>query len=166
MSDDRGAAALAERIGREKNAGGVPTIWRAIYFEYAQRLIGEQGRFLPDGWPSEGVVGVLDQEVRRLREALDTVSGYVLTASWPTGSPMEQHRQEAITALDAALSPEADHAAWAERVIDRWAPDTTSRVVEAEARALAGASHVHGAIPARFWREAIEKRLASPEAET
>ena len=49
---------------------------------------------------------------------------------------------------------------WAEQVIDRWAPDERSRAIEAEARRLAGANHVRGAIPARFWREAIAREYA------
>lgn len=37
----------------------------------------------------------------------------------------------------------------------------TASAIEARARELAGGNHAHGAIPARFWREAIEEYLLS-----
>jgi hypothetical protein len=43
-------------------------------------------------------------EIEQLRAALNTVSAYVLAATWPKGTPMEEHRQEAIAAMDRALT--------------------------------------------------------------
>jgi hypothetical protein len=81
-----------------------------------------------------------------------------------------RRRVEAFDALDDALDalatpddtegPRKD-APWAEQVIQRWAPDERSRAIEARARELAGPSHRVGAIPARFWREAIEAEAAT-----
>ena len=55
-----------------------------------------------------------------------------------------------------------DHLAkvvWAELTIKDWSPDLISAEIEARARELSG--HSTGAIPARFWREAIVERHAA-----
>jgi hypothetical protein len=57
-----------------------------------------------------------DAAVLALREALDKVSVYVLSATWPKDTPMEAHRQEIIGVIDRVL---ADHSAAADDIRER-----------------------------------------------
>jgi hypothetical protein len=82
MTDDRGAAALAERILDQTATYGLPEnwygVWRRAWPEgLAAAILGEHGVFLPDGLTDGAlneydlnVVAPLEAELERLRGAL------------------------------------------------------------------------------------------------
>ena len=109
MTDDRGAADLAERLDTE-----VPAFLDIILTDDQREdlvaaILGEHGRFLPDGddpW-REGFVRSLEAEVARLRAALLSVVG---VASVAVTSPVKARKAFELIeqTARAALSPEAE----------------------------------------------------------
>ena len=99
MTDDRGAAALAERIGRDRGAYGGPVVWRAIYHEYALRLLGEHGVFLPGDREVENAA--IDVQTER-----DMAEAYYRTLEAHLRDGHQCEHSFVDVADEAALSPE------------------------------------------------------------